>query len=440
MMVPDRHVLLGVAAYGSAVARALHSRGHHVDLVDDRPSDAARSLAADLGVPLHSDLTEDEWRAALGGTDWFLPSPGIPESHVSFRVARELEVPVRSEFDLAQAWDDRPRALITGTDGKTSVTMLVQAMLEASGVRAAAVGNTETPLVAAIDDPAWDVFVVEASSFRLGHTGHMDAKAVAWLNFGPDHLDVHEDLAAYEQAKAQIFDMVVADGRAVVVRGEPVPVRHLPTGVRSLQVGLDPDSSAGVVGGMLMLDGQQLVAVEELPRQFDHDITNTLVAAALALELGGSVDGVRDAARNHRVLPHRMELVAELDGVRWWNDSKATVPHAVVTAVRALDSVVLIAGGRNKDLDLGELSPVLDTTRAVVAIGEAAPELVEALGETVVVAESMADAVDRARHLAQVGDDVLLSPGCASFDWYSTYAERGDDFRRCVHALLEANT
>jgi UDP-N-acetylmuramoylalanine--D-glutamate ligase len=177
--------------------------------------------------------------------------------------------------------------------------------------------------------------------------------------------------------------------------------------------------------------------VEELPRSLPHDVSNALAASASALESGASLDGVRAALREFQGLPHRVTLVGEAGGVRYYDDSKATVPHAVLAALRGFESVVLIAGGRNKGIDLSPLASEVDRVRAVVAIGEAAPE-VERVFEgkrPVTVAASMDDAVAAAASAARPGDAVVLSPGCASFDWYRNYGERGDDFARAVGAL-----
>jgi UDP-N-acetylmuramoylalanine--D-glutamate ligase len=172
-----------------------------------------------------------------------------------------------------------------------------------------------------------------------------------------------------------------------------------------------------------------------------HDLSNALAASAAALAAGASVEGVRSALLGFAPLPHRLTLVGYAGGVRWYDDSKATNPHAAVAAVSGFESVVLIAGGRNKGLDLSELGQVADRIRAVVAIGEAASEVVAVFDglRPVTTASSMAEAVAAAAAASRGGDVVLLSPGCASFDWYRSYAARGDDFALAVHALLEAH-
>lgn len=437
-----RAVVLGLGVTGRAVARALRDHGVEVTAVDDHPSDAVLAAAPSLGVELLVAPSEQDLAGALAGADALLPSPGVPDGHPAFVVAERLEVPVLSEFDLAARWDDRPLVAITGTDGKTTVTTMVTEMLEASGRRAVACGNTETPLVEAIADEATEVFVVEASSFRLGHSRRFRPSVAVWLNFAPDHLDVHESLAAYERAKARIWsDLTEGTGLAVANADDAVVLANRNPLVETVTFGpAGSGADATVEGGSLRLpDGTPLVAVDELPRALPHDVTNALAASVAALAAGADLDAVRAVLRRFQGLPHRVQLVAEADGVRWFDDSKATTPHATLAAVAGFDSVVLLAGGRNKDLDLAALAHAVPPVRAVVAMGEAADDVAAALAvrcEVVAVTSSMTDVVAAAARLARPGDVVLLSPGCTSFDWFGSYAERGDAFAAAVRALV----
>jgi UDP-N-acetylmuramoylalanine--D-glutamate ligase len=378
--------------------------------------------------------------------DAVVPTPGLPEQHPLFAAALAAGTPVLSEFDLAEAWDDRPVLAITGTNGKTTVTTLVDAMLDASGVRSAAVGNTEVPLVAAIEDPATQVFVVEASSFRLAQSRCFRPAVATWLNFAEDHLDVHTSLDAYRLAKARIWADQGPDDVAVANAQDPVVMASLPDradGPRRVTFGLStgPDGRSPDYherdGVLLGPDGDELASLHDLWSTLPHDRANVLAAAATALAGGADLHGVRRALREFGGLSHRVQLVGERDGVRWFDDSKATAPHATLAAVGGFDSVVLIAGGRNKGLDLGALAAVADRVRAVVGIGESGPDVVAAFpGRPSAVATSMTEAVGAASVLAGPGDVVLLSPGCASFDWYRSYGERGDDFAANVRAQV----
>jgi UDP-N-acetylmuramoylalanine--D-glutamate ligase len=197
-----------------------------------------------------------------------------------------------------------------------------------------------------------------------------------------------------------------------------------------------------VADGTLRLpDGTPILAVADLPRALPHDVANSLAATVAAVAAGADLDAVRQVLRSFTGLAHRVQLVAEADGVRWYDDSKATTPHATLAAVAGFESVVLIAGGRNKGLDLGPLAGAVPPIRAAVAMGEAADEVASALAghcEVAVVATGMSDVVAEAARLARPGDAVLLSPGCTSFDWFGSYAERGDAFAAEVRALVDA--
>ncbi|MFW2336476.1 UDP-N-acetylmuramoyl-L-alanine--D-glutamate ligase, partial [Ilumatobacter sp.] len=336
----------------------------------------------------------------------------------------------------------RPILAVTGTDGKTTTTDMVVAMLRAAGHRAEAVGNTDVPFVDAVDTDL-DVFVIECSSFRLAWIEHFRADAAAWLNFAPDHLNWHATLEGYEATKARIFDLQRSSDVAVGFLDDPVVSNHLRRAPgRQISFGLDR--------GDYRREGDELVGpsgpigdVASMGRALPHDITNALAAAALVLETGlGEASAIASALARFEAQPHRLESIAEADGITWYNDSKATTPHAAATAIRAFDSLVLIAGGSRKGVDLSPMATGVDHVRAVVAIGEAAPD-VRAVFEpttTVVEASSMAAAVAAAAEIARPGDAVVLSPGCASFDWYGGYPERGDHFRSLVRHHLSMSS
>jgi UDP-N-acetylmuramoylalanine--D-glutamate ligase len=424
-----RFLLIGLGVTNQAVAAALDKRGHSIVVVDDKDTGGTPDLAA--------------YERLIGEVDAVVPSPGVGDVHIALDLARQAGVPVRSEFDLVAEWDTRPLLAITGTDGKTTVTTLTTNMLQASGVNAAAAGNTEVPLVAAIEDPAVEVFVVEASSFRIDHSERFAPHVGTWLNFSPDHLNLHRSIDSYEQAKAKLWRDQSSTDVAIGCADDAVVMRHLQAAAaRHVTFGQGEGADYRVDGGRLVTDaGATLAEVTELPRRFPHDLTNGLAAAATALAGGATVDGCHDALVRFEGLPHRIVLVGERDGVQWYDDSKATTPNATLAATKAFDSIVLIAGGQNKGLDLTVLAEAAPRLRAVVAIGDAAGEVEAAFAgvRPVVVAESMRAAVAAAQTLARPGDAVLLSPACASFDWYGSYGERGDDFTSDVRTLLGAS-
>lgn len=439
--VPDRILLVGFGLTNQAVARALLARGHDVTATDDAPGDASRQVAAQIGVELVAAPDEGTLDALVAATDLVVPSPGLPDRHPAFGRSRAHGVTTVTEFDLAAVWDQRPTVAITGTNGKTTVTTMVTAMLETSGIACVDAGNNDLPLVAAIDDPNPEWFVVEASSFRLGRTHGWAPRVATWLNLAPDHLDVHATHADYEAAKARIWSSQASTDIAVGNLDDPAVARRL-AAAPGRQVSWstsDPTATYHLADGDLVGPGGVIAAATDLPRALDHDVSNALAAAATAEAAGCSREAVRQVLIAFGPLPHRVSPVATLDGVTFYDDSKATVPHATLAAVGGFDSVVLIAGGRNKGLDLGTLAEGADHIRAVVAIGEAATEVSVAFDgvRPVEVAHSMAEAVATAARLARSGDVVLLSPACASFDWYASYAARGNDFAAAVHALEE---
>ncbi|MFA9564669.1 MAG: UDP-N-acetylmuramoyl-L-alanine--D-glutamate ligase [Acidimicrobiales bacterium] len=430
-------LVAGVGVQGQAVSAALLDHGESVIAADDAPSADALAVLARRGVAVHAAPDGSEWDRLVAGADQVVPSPGLPENHPVFAAAGRHGTPIRSELDLAGDWDQRPIVAVTGTNGKTTVTTMLTACLEAAGQRAVAAGNTDLPLVTAIADPAVDVFVVEASSFQLARTERFTPRVAVWLNFAPDHLDLHRSVDSYRSAKERIFRDLDATSVAVVNLDDPVVALAETGSARRVSFGLEAGEWT-LRDGYLTGPAGPAMPVADLQRRLPHDIANALAVLACADALHLSADTIALVLAGFSGLPHRVACVGEDDGVRWYDDSKATTPHATVAALDGFDSVVLIAGGRNKGVDLTPLRH--DSVRAVVAIGDAAAEVEAVFADSVdtVVATSMHDAVTAAAKLAHPGDAVLLSPACASFDWYRSYAERGDDFTREVQQLTGA--
>jgi len=440
--VASRRVLVyGLGVSGSAVARCLAAEGARVVAADDDGSARTRRRAAELGVELEVAPSAARLEELAAGVDEVVVSPGIAVRHRVF--ALEGTVPLVGEVEVAWRRARAPLVAVTGTNGKTTVTTLAVAMLRASGVRAAAAGNIGTPLLDAVAGDA-EVIVAEVSSFQLALTQRFRPAVGAWVNFSADHLDWHPTLDHYRAAKARLWanagpgDVAVANAEdPVVMDGTELPDGR---GATVVTFGLDRGDYRVREGRLLAPDGTLLATAAELPRSFPHDLADGLCAAAAAIAAGAAPEGCRRALSEFRGLPHRLELVGEAGGVRYFDDSKATTPGAVVAALEGFETAVLIAGGRNKGLDLWPLAAVSDRLRAVVAIGEAAPQVAAVFAGScpVTTAASMEQAVRDAAAAARPGDAVVLSPACASFDWYPSYGARGDDFARCVRALTAA--
>ncbi|HXQ43528.1 MAG TPA: UDP-N-acetylmuramoyl-L-alanine--D-glutamate ligase [Acidimicrobiales bacterium] len=438
-----RVLVYGLGVSGCAAARHLLAEGVEIVAVDDDAGAGPRDRATSLGLELVVAPDETRLRALASGVDEIVVTPGIPAGHRVFGLGGGVRLV--GEVELAWRRSRSTVVAVTGTNGKTTVTTLIAAMLVASGIRAVAAGNIGAPLLDAVAGDA-EVVVAEVSSFQLALTDTFRPAVAAWVNFSEDHLDWHATVDAYRDAKARVWansgpgDVVVANAEDPVVLGASQAAAD--RGAVVVTFGLAVGDFTVDAGNLVGPDGLVLAAVGELPRSLPHDLANALCAAAVSLAVGATPDGCRSALTAFRGLPHRVELVREASGVRYYDDSKATTPGAVLAALDGFPSAVLIAGGRNKGLDLSVLRGASDRLRGVVAIGEAASEVSAAFSGACMVVEapSMAEAVRRAAGMARTGDAVVLSPACASFDWYSSYGARGDDFARCVRALDPPDT
>lgn len=427
-----RAVVIGYGITGRAVVEFLVEKGAAVSVYDDAKGHRSPPSAAVVTSSLN-----DQFRSVVESADLVVVSPGVPRSHPVFQFARS---PI-SELELAYRHSETPMVAVTGTNGKTTVTTLITEMLVRAGLQARAVGNIGTSIISMLDEKL-DYFVVEASSFQLATTESFRPKVAVWTNFTPDHLDWHQGIDHYLASKARIFENQQQGDAAVMNGGDPVVcgielrpgVKRLSFGLGAFDFGLDRQRSA------LTKNGVPFLRLSEMVRTLPHDLENALASAAAAFSVGAGLVEIATVLREFRGLPHRVEFLGMLDGVSFYNDSKATTPASVIAGVRGFDSVVLIAGGRNKGLDLSPLVTLAPKLKAVVAIGQSSDELAALFAKgssvPVVKASSMSEAVISARKLAAKGDVVLLSPGCTSFDWYSSYEQRGDDFRAVVETMM----
>ncbi|HEX2063190.1 MAG TPA: UDP-N-acetylmuramoyl-L-alanine--D-glutamate ligase [Acidimicrobiales bacterium] len=423
-------VVVGLGVTGRAVTALLASSGWRVVVVEDAPGPATAAEAQRLGARLG---TVDD----VAGADLVVPSPGVRPSHPVHAAAAGAGAPVLSEIELASRLADgtgKALVAVTGTNGKTTVTTLVADMLVESGRAAVPAGNIGLPLVEAVQGDA-DVVVAEVSSFQLQYTDCFRPDVAVWLNLAEDHLDWHPDAGHYAEAKARIWaNQGDADLAVVNAEDEAVVKAAVSAPGRVVTFGLSRGDYCVAEGELRGPDGTPIATVAELPRAHPHDLSNALAATATAVAAGADLASCRSVLTAFEGLPHRLQLVGESGGVRYYDDSKATTPASVLCALRAFPSAVLVAGGRNKGLDLGPLRQAAGRLRHVVAIGEAAAEIAAVFAGVAPVTEagSMVEAVAAASAAARPGDAVVLSPGCSSFDWYRSYAERGDAFAAAV--------
>jgi len=440
-----RVLVVGLRATGDAVVRAAAGQGASVTVVEDEPGLGAYDSFADTARALGATIVErpapEMWTDLVAGADLMVPSPGVRPEHPAFVAATAAGIPVRGDIDLGMEAARVPVVAVTGTNGKSTVTTLVTAILNASGVRAVAAGNIGEPLLDVVEEPV-DVIVVEVSSFQLHTTTVAFRPRVAvLLNVADDHLDWHGSFEAYAAVKARVFAHQRDDDLLVANVDDPT-VRELAQTAPARSVAVTGAETAGAYcigdGFLLTPAGARIVEIATLGSRLPHDLTNALAATAAANAVGGTLDAARESLQKFERLHHRVEPVGKASGVEYFDDSKATNPHATLSALEGFERVVLLAGGDSKGVDLGILGRAASHLVGVVAIGDTPDEVERALGGLVptVRAGSMRAAVDAAADLARPGDVVLLSPACASFDWYGSYAQRGDDFQQEVRRLV----
>jgi len=414
-----RYAVLGLARSGLASVEALVASGAEVMAWDNRP-EAREAVAgkADVADLLHS---------VLRGFDGVVVSPGIPlNRHPIAQHAAQAGVPVIGDIELfAQARATLPRHRvvgITGTNGKSTTTAIVCHIIRTAGTPATMAGNIGYPILGQEPLPSGGVYVLELSSYQIDLTHSLDCDAAVLLNISPDHLDRYGSIEAYSESKARLFEMQSPSHDAIVAIDDPIS-RSIADRVR----GRSHRVSSADIG-----DQSHWPAL-----QGPHNAQNVAAAVAVARALGVSDDIIDEALRSYRALPHRMELVAERNGVRFVNDSKATNPDSAAPALASFPAVHWILGGLPKGDDLGPCEDQLGHVRAAYTIGEAGPMFARLLEGKVPVkqCELLIEAVQCASRAAVAGEVVLLSPACASFDQFRDYEARGDAFRAAVEAL-----
>jgi UDP-N-acetylmuramoylalanine--D-glutamate ligase len=436
-------LVVGLARSGQAAARLLAARGERVAGVDSGHPEGAAGLGA-VGVEVVLDA---DGLALLDGVRTVVKSPGVSREAPVVAAALERGIEVIGELELA--WRAIPNRFVavTGTNGKTTVVELLGHLYRTAGEPVAVAGNVGTPLssLAGDLDPAATV-VCEASSFQLEDSVAFAPECAVFLNLAPDHLDRHADLDAYLAAKLRIFANQGNDDLAVYDGDEPALAGVDPGGCARRVAfcrGAGPDCEVSVSEGTIFHEGEPLLAVSELGLFGEHNVANAMAAAAAALSMGVDRDAVREGLRSFAGVPHRLEQVAEIDGVRFVDDSKATNVASALVGLRAFEGGVhAILGGSEKGEEFGPLvEPIRERCTACYLAGASAERLAEALAPVAAAGielhrcHDLEDAVRRAAAAALSGEVVLLSPACASFDAFRDFEERGERFREIVEGL-----
>jgi UDP-N-acetylmuramoylalanine--D-glutamate ligase len=445
-------VVVGLARSGIAAAGFLARRGARVVATDRRP-------AAELPAEAVTLAQREGVRLELGGhsertftaSDLVVVSPGVPWDLAELRAARAAGVPVMAELELGARQIPGPVAAVTGTKGKSTTTAALGAMLAEAGRDVRVGGNIGQAVTGLLEGASPEtVFVLEVSSFQLEGTDTFHPKVAVFLNISADHLDRHASFEDYAAAKARIFANQTSEDWAVVNGDDPGVLAHasqtrarlLPFTSAPASIGASSSAFFRAGHAVFRLDGHDeiLFPVDSVRLPGSHLLLDLLAASAAARLLGAPADAIRRAVAEFRGVEHVLERVAEVEGVVFFNDSKATNVDAARKSLEAFDRpVVAILGGRYKGGSFADLRPLLARSgRAVMAIGETRARVAAELGDavTVVPCDSLEEAVDRAFAEAVRGDVVLLAPACSSFDMFQDYADRGRAFKRAVQALF----
>jgi UDP-N-acetylmuramoylalanine--D-glutamate ligase len=439
----QRVVVIGGGRTGQATARFLVDRGATVCVIERNAAVLARLTLP----PKVERVVDDAGEALLRRIDLVVPSPGIARTHPLLQRAVARGIAVMSEIELAYRFLPCPLLAITGTNGKSTTTTLLGEMLKASGGPIFVGGNLGTPLIDAVqtDAPAYRAAVAEISSFQLEWVQTLRPRIGVLLNLTPDHLDRYPTVAEYGMAKAALLARQHSDDLAVLNRDDPwVWEQRLHTRATCVSFGREPvEFGAFVDGDDLVYWGPdphaRRFALARVKLQGAHNRENMLAAVTAASLWGVPADAIQRVLEQTEGLPHRLQLVRERAGVRYFDDSKGTNVGAVIKSIESFaDNVILLLGGYDKGGDFSVLRPLLaQRVKQVVLFGKAGATIAAQISGAVPMVEvaSLTDAVPAAAATARPGDTVLLSPGCASFDEFTDYTARGRRFRELVEAL-----
>ena len=442
--VAMKTLVVGLGVTGLSVAHYLRQRNEPFTVWDAEPKEQALAQLRE-DCPEVAVVSGDPDLREFESADTVIVSPGVSLDHPALRAARAGGAQVYGDIELFAHEANAPVLGITGSNGKSTTTLMAAHLFKEAGLETESGGNLGTPALSLLREPAPDAYVLELSSFQLESTETLRCRAAGLINLSPDHIDRHGSFEAYREIKHRLY----RHAEVAVFNRDDSNTRPGITAGRAISFGLDApmhDDDFGLRehgGEIWMCRGRQrLLSCAELPLVGRHNWANALAALALVEAFGVPPEQAVQTLRSFEGLPHRLRKIAEFGDVTWVDDSKATNLSAMQAALEAFEKpCVLIAGGRGKQEDLRRANLALSRhVRALVLFGESARAMAQAWTDCAPVVEvpDLAQAVQEAAGLAEPGDCVLLSPGCASYDQYSGFEERGEDFAKHVRALEES--
>jgi UDP-N-acetylmuramoylalanine--D-glutamate ligase len=447
-----RVLVVGLGKSGVASALFLKKHGARVTVSDAKPEDQLRSeipLLLDHGITVetggHGDRT-------FRGQDLIVVSPGVPVDAPHLVQARALGEPVIGEIELAAQFLPGPIVAITGSNGKTTTTTLVGEILGAGGLPTVVGGNIGTPAISLVERATANTWaVLEVSSFQLETVQTFRPRIAVILNITPDHLDRHRTFEAYAGAKARIFENQQSDDFAVLNEDDPACVnlaKRVNAQLFWFSRQKEVQRGAWLSGGRILFRDaarqQEIMLVADIPLKGAHNVENALAGVCVGMLVGSSPERIREAIRNFKAVEHRLEFVARIRNVDYYNDSKATNVDATIKALESFPANIhLILGGKDKGSDYSVLNDLLRRrVKRVYTIGAAAAKIESQIKEAADIfhAETLEKAIRRAAQDAKPNDIVLLAPACASFDQFDSYEHRGKVFKDVVKSLEDRAT
>jgi len=434
---PTTAIVLGLGTSGEAAAKLLRQEGADVTVLDSAESDDLIDKAQRLNqIGIQTILGKAAERAEIH-SELVVLSPGIDPQVELVQNFKRRGVNFTGELELAYRLCQKPIVAITGTNGKTTTTQLIEIMLNGAGMQTVACGNIGMPFSEAIYHQAGiDVFTVEVSSFQLETISRFHPRVAVWLNFTPDHLDRYASLQEYRSAKLRIFEQQGKDDFAILNAQDSFPSLK----ARRMSFSAYSDNADFVCReNVIHFQDEPILRLEETRLSGIHNTENLMATLGVAHALGIDWNAAITGLRRYQLLPHRCENVGEFDGVTFINDSKATNLDALVKALESASRpVVLIAGGKDKGFEFDSIVPLAERqVKHAVLLGEMAERIAKKWSAHLPchIVQTLSEAVTTARRYAQSGDTVLFSPGTSSFDMFKNYADRGNQFRQLVKEL-----
>lgn len=442
----NRVVVIGLGRSGSGAAKLAHFLGADVLISDPSTTDSVFSQAEEL-TAMGIKTETGGHSQAIYNADLMVVSPGVPRQAECIRHAQKNNIPVVGEIEFASWFTQAPIIAVTGSNGKTTTVHILANMCQSDQVRGVLAGNVGSAfshhVMAELQSPdPQRVYILEISSFQMEFILHFRPKISVFLNISPDHLDRHGTMEEYIDAKLNMMSNLTEDDWVIYNEDDPLLNHHF-TGMTlsCIPFSIEKSSNMFSCDDQVYFKQEPFIRFDEITLPGPHNLANLIAAGTAASLIGINKEQLRDVFSTFKAIAHRMEKVARVDDVEYINDSKATNVDAVKVALQSYSQpIILILGGKDKGGDFAQLLPHTHNVKTVLAYGQARDLIAAALADAVRLStmESLKDAVHLSHELARPGDIVLLSPGCASFDQFNGYEERGDKFKTWANELGKA--